>query len=383
MLMCASGQYGGTEVRMLQEAMLLIEMGWAPTVAVPAFPSSDRFLGALREKGVPFVELDPPRLMNDWRLRHVHFISAELSARRWMKRQRLQLAHVFLPWTNQGLDQLWLAGRCRVPTLVSVHNTFLPVTFSSWHTRHLRTAFRSVVAVYGVSARALTSFVDIFESFLPSSARRTVNYNSVDMERFRPSADMGGRVRAELGLPHDGPLIGCVARLDKQKRPLAVLEVFQRVREHRTDAHMLFVGEGELLHALRHEVTAAGLDDSVTIVGFHSRVEEIFAALDVHLLMSRNEGFGLVTAEALACGTPIVASRVAGTEEVVRDCPAAFAVEKDDTVAAADSILSILAKSPREREEMGRAARKHVAERFSHEAWLKRTRSLYHEAIGI
>tara|TARA_R110002110_G_C13459467_1_gene718052 strand:- start:1287 stop:2453 length:1167 start_codon:yes stop_codon:yes gene_type:complete len=383
--MCASGQLGGTELRMLEEARFLRTLGYDAIVAVKGLEQETHgraYRDLLRDSDIPIIALNPPAIMTDWRKRHVHWLRAEALTRWQLRRLQLDLVHVFFPWTNQGLDHLWLAGRCHVPSIISVHNAFPRADFSSWHRHHLGIAFRSLRGVYGVSKTALEHFDENFREYYPGTIKQDVIFNFVDLQRFQPSSEKRLETRMRLGIPPEVPLIGSVGRLDKQKQPLSLVEVFSRVKAILPDARLLLIGEGSMQKVVENRIEELNLADSVTILPFQSNIECIFPALDVHLLTSRNEGFGIVTAEAMACGIPVVGTRVTGTEEVIGDCEAGRLVPLGDSGVITNAVLEFLFADMQEKQRLSQLARAHVQAHFSKGTWECKVEAFYLEALS-
>lgn len=381
LLTCASGQLGGTEMRMIEEGRALGTLGYAATVATSRFGQLDAYSRLLTSQGIPHFELTPPPVMNAWRWRHLHYLHSRIKPVRRLR--QFKLAHVFFPWTNQGLDHLWLLSRSGVPLVISVHNSFPATTMPPWHTRLLRQAFRNVVGVYGVSDSALAGFEQIFGSFFRADMEKSVIYNFVDIDRFIPSADRRAAARAKLGISEDALVVGSVGRFDKQKRPVDLVRTFALIREQLPLARLLLVGSGgDLEGEVRAEITRQGLEHSVTVLGFQPDIENLFPAMDVHLLLSRNEGFGIVTAEAMACGVPVVGTHVPGTTEVIGDCPAGRLVELGNNAAAADNVVELLRTDPAARSMLAAQARENVTSRFSRSIWRDRIEGFYARALS-
>lgn len=377
LLTSASGQFGGMEMRMIDEARFLRERGYDVLVATPRFQGAEAFRSMLDDAGVPYTVFEPPPLMNDWRRRHWHRLMAETAGRWRLAYFRPDLVHVFFSWTNQGLDQLWQAGRARIPAVISVHNSFPETPFSPWHRRHLKTAFRTVRGIYGVSEDALRHFFANFDVYLPETTVRSVVYNFVDTNRFQPSPERRSETRQKLGIPDDAPVIGSVGRLDHQKQPVSVLNAFALIRQQKPDAHLIWIGAGPLETEMRQKIRELEIREAVHLLGARTDLEDIIPAMDLHLLLSTREGFGIVTAEAMACGIPVVGTRVPGTEEVIADCPAGRLVPPGDETAAAQAVVELLSLDSENRERLAGIARQRVTERFSKAIWEQKLSAFY------
>jgi len=129
-------------------------------------------------------------------------------------------------------------------------------------------------------------------------------------------------------------------------------------------------------------VRQMGLDTSVRLTGFRRDVPEVMAALDVLVLPSiRSEAISQVIPQALAVGTPVVASTVGGSPELIRDGENGRLVPPGDSRALADAILSLL-RDPERARAMARAGQTMVRERYTIDATMARTTAVYRELVG-
>lgn len=199
----------------------------------------------------------------------------------------------------------------------------------------------------------------------------------VDTERFRPRDREA--CRRALGIEGERPALLWVGRLEKLKGVDILIDALAQLRE--ADPLLLAVGgdggAGALRAELEERARVAGLAANVRFTGAvaHEELPAWYAAADVCVAPSYYESFGLVAVEALACGTPVVASRVGGLIETVTDgvngylipwrCPEPFA-EK----------LEVLIRNPELRANFARAARR-SAERFRWDGIARRVAALY------
>lgn len=147
----------------------------------------------------------------------------------------------------------------------------------------------------------------------------TVVPGGVDTERFRPLADRAA-VRRELGLP-DGLLLLTVRNLVPRMGLDALLEALRAVVDQRPDCRLVIGGSGMLRPTLEQQVAQLGLQENVIFAGFipEARLADYYGVADLFVLPTRMlEGFGLVTIEALACGTPVLGTPIGGTREILQ-----------------------------------------------------------------
>ena len=241
-------------------------------------------------------------------------------------------------------------------------------------------AFRSLRGIYGVSESALSHFEAIYGEFFPRRAIVRTIHNFVDTDRFVPSEDRRMAVRRELGIPEDALVVGSIGRIDEQKEPQVVARVFARCLDVFPQAWLVFAGQGPLRPALEREIASLGIGGRTLFTGFRSDTERLYPALDVHLLLSRQEGFGITTAEAMACRVPVVATDVPGTCDVLAGTDAGLLVRYGAEEAAAIALQRLLGSSEL-RSAMGRAGRSAALARFSKSRWESEIARFYHDVL--
>ncbi len=191
-------------------------------------------------------------------------------------------------------------------------------------------------------------------------ARLHVMRNGVDLERFSPHDPV--EMRQALGLT-GSPLLLTVGNLHEHKGQRLVVDALARLRSQHAGAQLLVVGEGPDLPLLKQQAESLGLADAVRFVGVLPNVElaRWYSAADVLVLASSREGWPNVLLEAMACGTPVVASDVGGVREMVQESTAGRMVAQRTAAAFADALAGLLA------ERTDRAAVRAHAEQFGWE----------------
>jgi L-malate glycosyltransferase len=192
--------------------------------------------------------------------------------------------------------------------------------------------------------------------------------NFIDMTRFKP-----------MQSAHQGrPRVVHVSNFRGVKDPRSLAHVFLAVRE-RIDAELWLVGDGPSLPALREMLSQARAEDAVRFFGATTDVATILAEADLLLMTSVVESFCVAAAEAMACGIPVVATRVGGLAEVVRDGTTGRLFPVGAHADAVDAVAELLAR-PWLRRKAGHAARRQAA-RFAGERIVPRYESLYRDLV--
>ncbi|MFQ5567346.1 MAG: glycosyltransferase, partial [Paracoccaceae bacterium] len=162
-------------------------------------------------------------------------------------------------------------------------------------------------------------------------------YYPLDVEATRARAAATRAIRAG-----NGPRIGMVARLDPIKDHRTVIAAFARFRESHPDARLVLAGDGPERGALEALVGSLGLAESVEFLGDRSDVPEQLGLMDVFVYgTTREEGFGIVLAEAMAAGTPIVATDIGPCREVLDDGAAGLLVPARNVEALANGLVRL------------------------------------------
>ena len=162
--------------------------------------------------------------------------------------------------------------------------------------------------------------------------------NGVDLKRFSPTPNAGDQeMRARFELDARRPLVLAVGGIEARKNSARILEAFLRLRRHQRDARLLIVGGASLLdhsparqaflQILAESDLGSDAESVVTVTGPlpDACMAALYRCADVLCFPSLHEGFGLVTLEALACGTPVVTSRIPPFTEYLSDAHVRFA----------------------------------------------------------
>ncbi len=165
------------------------------------------------------------------------------------------------------------------------------------------------------------------------------------------------------------------------KRLDAVVDVFRRVRERRR-AKIVLVGDGPERGRVETLAREAGIAEHVEILGEVDDVRGLLSVADVFLLPSAQESFGLAALEAMACGVPVVASRVGGLPEVITDGLTGYLRDPDDQEGMAAAVLDLL-DDPSLRQRVAHLARASVVDRFDEDRVVPMYEALYERLLTV
>jgi teichuronic acid biosynthesis glycosyltransferase TuaC len=232
----------------------------------------------------------------------------------WRLHRKLQFdcidAHFAYP---DGHAAVMLGEILRLPVVVTVHGTDISVYSSLLFRKSLirwtLTRAHAIVAVSNSLGRR------VLELGIPAS-KIWVIPNGVDLERFRPISR--GFARSYLGIPMDATVIVSVGALIPRKGHEFLIHSFPEIIAKHPSARLYVIGEGDLRRKLHSVSSSSGACDRIFFPGA-VRNEDLatwYSAADVSCLVSSREGYPCVVLESLACGTPVVATRIPGTQEI-------------------------------------------------------------------
>lgn len=331
----------------------------------PAHPVDD-MAAALEKAGVP-VRRIPIYGHVDWRV-----IGRLRDA---LREIQPDIVHTHL--IHADLFGTLAAKRARVRTIItSRHNDdnfrrLLPV-----RTLH-RLWWRMTSAGIGIS-QALTRFCIEVEG-APARKMTTIYYGLTPQVADRKAARAA--LLRELNLPATTVLVGMVCRLIEQKGVSYALRAFASVAGQFPAAHVVIAGDGTLRRALEAEAKALGIGGRVHFLGWRDDATDILAALDVLLMPSLWEGFGLVMLEAMAQTVPIIGSRVSAIPEVIVDGETGLLVPPRDADALAGALAALL-RDEGGRRHMGLMGQDRVEALFSVAQMTTATLDVYRRCTG-
>jgi glycosyltransferase involved in cell wall biosynthesis len=291
-------------------------------------------------------------------------------------REHLQLVSADLIHTHGYKADIYgyLAARGeRKPAVATCHN-WLGGTASlgvyNWLDRKVLRNFSAVVAVSDGVANSLRS------SGVPSQRIRTIA-NGVDVTAF--AAANPGSFRATQS--SDRQVIGMVARLDLQKGFECLLRAVSALRELVPRIHLILVGEGPDRAIIESRVRELGLQSNVTLAGHRTDMPAVYAAMEIFVLPSLNEGLPMTLLEAMASSKPVVATRVGAVPEVVRDGETGLLVEPQDIQGLVAALSRLLADADLCR-RLGTQACAWVKQRYSSAAMARSYGQMYEDVVA-
>jgi glycosyltransferase involved in cell wall biosynthesis len=303
--------------------------------------------------------------------REISFLSdirAVLQLAALIRRERPAILHTHTAKAGAvGRIAALLSGSARPPVIVhTFHGHVLRGYFGTLKTFAFRVLerllARPTTALIAVSPEVRDDLVEL--GVAPSEKFAIVRLGIELSDRVEANDSRGSDLRQVLGIPPTSLVVGWVGRMTAVKRTNDVIRALRRLVDRGIDARLLLVGDGPDRAALERFASELGVIRRCLFVGYQHDVARFYAAIDVFLLPSANEGTPVSVIEALAAGRPAVATNVGGVPDVIRDGVDGFLVQIGDVETLADRLAELAGDSERRR-SMGEAGRTRMMERYA------------------
>jgi glycosyltransferase involved in cell wall biosynthesis len=295
--------------------------------------------------------------------------------KRLVKKHRIQIVHAHDYKTD--LLALLLARRLGVIPLSTVHGF-------SGHSK--KEAF-----YYAVDKKILTRFPhvitvsnDLRQCLLDAGAkpeRVTTVLNAIEPDRFRRDPSSVPAARAKFGIGDDAIVLGSVGRLEIEKRFDILVRVFARIHAENPKVALMIAGAGSLGESLQQQIDSLGVGDACRLMGHLKGVPEFHHALDVYVQSSNNEGTPNAVLEAMALGTPVVATAAGGTADLLRDGTDGLLIPVGDEAGLERAIRTAVADAD-QRREWARSARQRIETDLSFANRMDSVERIYDKLMG-
>jgi N-acetyl-alpha-D-glucosaminyl L-malate synthase BshA len=290
----------------------------------------------------------------------------------------LQMVHVHyaIPHAAAAWVAQEMLGSFKAPRVVTtLHGT--DITLVGQHP-----SFKSITSWSIAQSNGITAVSDYLkertvEDFGIPADRIHMIPNFIDTKLFR--RDREPCYRSTLADP-DEKILMHVSNFRPVKRVVDVVEIFERVSRE-VPSRLVMVGDGPERARAEARAQELGVADRTLFLGAHQSVHDLLRCADLFLLPSYNESFGLAALEAMACGTPVVASDRGGIPEVVPHAEAGYLFPLGEVEAMAEGSLAIL-KDPLKWSRMSEAARRVALLRFDEDRIVPEYEKFYNMVLG-
>jgi glycosyltransferase involved in cell wall biosynthesis len=291
------------------------------------------------------------------RLRNAfHLLGGSLRCWSLMRGERVNAVETFTHDSNLlGIPLAWLSG---IPVRIATFHGVIEGS-SSWCKRLHACLINSRITTVLVAVSERVREIAVGEGIQPGNIVVIPNGIEIQDAVISPL-----HLRQDLGLPQDAPILLSVGRLTDQKGHDILIAAMPAVLAERANVMLVIVGDGPLHSALEQQVARLGLGGHVRLLGNRNDVRELLSLADIFVLPSRSEGLPLALLEAMGAGLPVIATRIAGAEEVVQEGENGLLVPPENHQALSQALLRLLA-DPSACRTMGRNGRELVKECYT------------------
>ena len=354
----AGKTYGGALVDLLRVLERLNRQSFEPIVLLS---HGDFHTGLFDRIGIKTIHLHLPPWRKGKSLPRIPFAIYRLIS--LLKHEDIDLVHL-----NDADDIATVGIACKwvgIPCVVHARSEMEPRKFKKlWVHR----ADQVIAVSEAVRQAAVLGGISL--------ERIRVIHSGIELSFFSEVTE-ALRIRNQYGF-EDRVVIGTVANLSPIKGPDLFLEAMSLVCRERPEVVGLWVGADDhrIQEGLEHRAKELGIGGRLVFTGFQLDVWPYLSAMDLFVLPSLEEGFGLVLLEAMSLAKPVVATCTAGAAEIVDDGKTGLLVSLADTEALAEAIMLLVKNTP-QRKAMGEAGRQRVKENFSLERQIHEWESVY------
>ena len=212
--------------------------------------------------------------------------------------------------------------------------------------------------------------------------RVSVILNSIDLDKFQLDETSKRAIRKELRFRETDLAVGIVGQLTPRKGQLELLRAFGRAQTKIPSSVLLVVGspmfnrDHEYLDLLKHTTAELGIGSKVRMLGARNDIAAIMQGLDLLVVNSKAEPFGLVILEAMACGTPVLATAVDGIPELIKHDENGWLVPPLDEAALTEAMVH-LCRAPELRARFAKRGKQTVTARFAIGRYITEIQAFY------
>lgn len=299
---------------------------------------------------------------------------------KFLRKEKVDIFHAHL--YEPSIVGLWAAVLARTPYRVMTrhHSDYLTRMNKPIHIKLDQMCTRLSHRVIAVSEHTAEHLI---ETEGAPREKIDVVLNGIDFERVQVSgADAREKIRKEFDAG-DSHLLLIAARFHPEKGYYHLFDALPLLKENVNKPFKLLIGgRGGFEKDFRDYVTRLNCDDVVRFLGFRKDIADLMTGVDLFVLPSLAEAFGLVLTESIYLGTPVVSTKVGGIPEIVEEGVDGVLVPPADSVALADAIADLL-NDEEKRKAMSGHGREKIIQKFQFRDMVRNYEKVYQKLTGV
>ncbi len=290
-----------------------------------------------------------------------------------LKQKRVDIVHTHLFYANiYGRIAAKIVG---IPIIISTEHNNPPWRSKQRLKSRIRLLIDRITAnfcdrIIAVS-RCVKDYLIQWNKVDPNKV--VVVHNGIDINKYL-IAD-----KKEKKLSNDS-VVGCIGRLETQKGHVFFMKAAARILEEIKNARFILVGDGSLRRHLEELAQDLNISKRVSFLGFRDDIPQLLSIMDVFVLPSLWEGFGIVLLEAMAMGKVVVATNIGGISEIVVDKTTGYLCPPMDSETLANTVIDLL-RDPAKMRTVGMLGRERVKKHFTLDQMAQKTERIYDNLV--
>jgi glycosyltransferase involved in cell wall biosynthesis len=298
----------------------------------------------------------------------------------FLRREKFDIVHTHT--SKAGIIGRWAAKLAGVKIIIHTPHGHIFYGYFNWFRTKLFIYLEKLTALFTDRIITLTQRgkEEHVKHRIANPSKFVPIYSGIEIRKFINYHIDIIKEKERLNIPLEAPVIGTISRLDPVKGNQYFIASLPDIVKTFPSLKVFIVGDGSERRKLERRVKKLGLSENVIFTGECKDVRWILSIFDICVLSSLNEGMGICLLEAQALGVPIVATKVGGIPDVVRDGVTGILVPPRNPKVMADAIIKLL-KDNSLRKNMSEESRRWIDNRFSAETMVKKFSDLYEELV--
>ncbi len=349
---------------MLLLAKFLDKEKFTPLFACSKYPALDKWCEKFEKEGIKVIRMN---------VKHKHDIRHYFQLKKIIKTEQIDILHA----------HVWNPASCRfalkikkIPILTTEHDPFKLGTVKNLFKKSTLKNIKKIVTVSENNKKILEALYPLHKEKIQ------IIHNGIDTSWWKSQLlrladeDYSEIKRSVFHANKDTLIICTIAELHERKGHKYLIEAIEKLIKNFPNIKLVLIGEGPERKNLETLIEKLELKRNIILIGRQKEIPKLLKSSDIFCLPSRREAFGLVNAEAMITGLPVVASEAGGIPEIVKNEVTGYLVEKENSDALAEALKKLII-SPEKRAQMGQAGKKRVLEEFDAKVMAQKYEDLY------
>ncbi|MFC1615642.1 glycosyltransferase family 4 protein [Patescibacteria group bacterium] len=364
-------QIGGAELQIFLLAKFLEKEKFTPILACSNFRQLDKWCKKFQGENIEVIRLN---------VKHKHDPKHYFELKKIIKKQQIDILHIHV-WNPASCRYAFMAAsKTKTPIVTTEHDPFKLSFFKDLFKKFFLKKVSKIITVSQNNKKILS------ELYPEHQNKLKVIYNGIDTtwwqsQLLRFTDNDRKEIKEKLFHAHENTLIiTTIAELHERKGVKYLINAIPKIAEKFPNIKLVVIGDGAERDNLQRLIKKLKLQKHVALIGKQKHIPKLLKASDIFCLSSKREAFGLVNAEAMIAGLPIVATNAGGIPEVVENGKTGTIVGTKNSEALSEALINLI-ENPDKRKKMSEAGKKRVYEKFDAMVMAREYQKVYQKLI--